>query len=61
VDAVKAYSEAIKRDPTDPKAYNNRAAAYTQLTALPEALKDSDKAIELDPKFGKSESYLCGS
>jgi len=49
--SVKAYSEAIKRDPSDPRGYNNRAAAYTKLAALPEALKDADEAIKVDPKF----------
>ncbi|KAF8319256.1 uncharacterized protein EI90DRAFT_2683837 [Cantharellus anzutake] len=51
-ESVKSYTEAIKRDPEDPKAYNNRAAAYTKLAALPEALKDAEKAIEIDPAFG---------
>ncbi len=41
------------RDPSDARGYNNRAAAYSKLAALPEALKDSDKAIEIDPTFGK--------
>jgi len=52
--AVKAYSEAIKRDPKDARGYNNRATAYTKLVALPEALKDAETAIELDPKFVKA-------
>jgi len=52
---VKSYTEGIKRDPKDPKGYNNRAAAYTKLAAFPEALKDSEKAIEVDPTFG---SYI---
>jgi len=51
--SVKAYTESIKRDPADPRGYNNRAAAYTKLVALPDALKDADKAIEVDPKFVK--------
>jgi len=52
--AVKAYTEAINRAPDDPRGYNNRANAYTKLVALPEALKDAEKAIEVDPKFIKA-------
>ncbi|SNX85602.1 probable STI1 - Hsp90 cochaperone [Melanopsichium pennsylvanicum] len=51
--AVAAFSEAIKRDPFDPRGYTNRASAYTKLAALPEALKDSEEAIKIDPKFVK--------
>lgn len=60
--AVKSYTESIKRDPNDPKAYNNRAAAYTKLVALPEALKDADEAIRVDPTFGTALMSLtcCG-
>lgn len=52
--AVKSYTESIKRDPSDARGYNNRAAAYTKLVAFPEALKDVNKAIEVDPKFVKA-------
>lgn len=52
VGAVKDYTESIKRDPSDPRGYNNRAAAYTKLVALPEALKDVNEALKIDPKFG---------
>ncbi|GAA5865033.1 hypothetical protein JCM3774_003945 [Rhodotorula dairenensis] len=51
--SVTHYAEAIKRNPSDPKGYSNRAAALTKLMALPEALKDADKAIEVDPTFVK--------
>jgi len=52
--AVKAYTESIKRNPDDARGYNNRANAYTKLAALPEALKDADQAIKVDPKFIKA-------
>lgn len=52
--SVQAYSESIKRNPSDPRGYTNRASAYTKLAALPEALKDTEEAIKVDPKFVKA-------
>jgi len=52
-EAVQLYTEAIKRDPSDPRGYNNRALAYTKLVAFPEALKDAEEAIKVDPTFVK--------
>ena len=52
--AVKSYTESIKRDPSDARGYNNRAAAYMKLAALPEALKDVNEAIKTDPNFVKA-------
>ncbi|KAM0787259.1 hypothetical protein ACM66B_006494 [Microbotryomycetes sp. NB124-2] len=51
--SVTHYAESIKRNPSDARGYTNRAAALTKLLALPEALKDAEKAIEVDPTFVK--------
>ncbi|EHN00250.1 Sti1p [Saccharomyces cerevisiae x Saccharomyces kudriavzevii VIN7] len=49
--AVRAYTEMIKRAPEDARGYSNRAAALAKLMSFPEAIADCNKAIEKDPNF----------
>jgi tetratricopeptide (TPR) repeat protein len=45
---IAKYTEAIKADPKNAKAYANRAAAYMSLNQYEQAIEDSSKAIGLD-------------
>lgn len=56
--AIESYTEAISLDGTNAVYYSNRAAAYSSLGEHDKAIEDSEKALEIDPKFVKAFSRL---
>ena len=47
--AIADFDEAIKLDPNDATAYNNRGSAKEKLGDYASASADFDQAIKLDP------------
>jgi stress-induced-phosphoprotein 1 len=58
VEAMRKYSEAIKRNPSDPETshiyYSNRGNCYIRMNEMNLAIEDFDKCIELNPKYPKA-------
>jgi len=54
--ALKHYTEAIKRNPDDPKLHSNRAACFAKLMEFRSALDDCEKCVKIEPTF--IEGYL---
>ncbi|KAG2501822.1 hypothetical protein HYH03_000321 [Edaphochlamys debaryana] len=64
--AIRHYSSAIDLQSTVPLLYTKRAAAYISLRSLSQALRDLNKAVELDAGFvqgyihrGKLQRQMC--
>ncbi|KAK6913978.1 Tetratricopeptide repeat 1, partial [Dillenia turbinata] len=51
--AAALYTQAIKKDPSNPTLYSNRAAAFLNLVKLNKALADAETTISLDPQWEK--------
>ena len=51
--AIQDYSKAIKLNPEDAAAYNNRGLAYADRGEFDAALEDYDKALELKPDYAE--------
>ncbi|BGP33501.1 Small glutamine-rich tetratricopeptide repeat-containing protein 2 [Rhodotorula toruloides] len=56
--AIEAYSEAIKKDASNPVYWSNRAAAYSQVQDHKSAVSDAREALKIDPSFSKAYSRL---
>jgi stress-induced-phosphoprotein 1 len=52
--AIKEFDEGLRRDPTNVAIYSNRSFAYIKLMEPAQAIKDANKALELDPSFVKA-------
>ncbi|KAG6435582.1 hypothetical protein SASPL_100456 [Salvia splendens] len=51
--AAALYTQAIKKDPSNPTLYSNRAAAFLHLVKLNKALVDAEMTISLKPDWEK--------
>lgn len=51
---MRHYEEAIRRNPSEPKFYNNKATCLLKLMDFNAALKAAEKALEVDPNFHKA-------
>jgi tetratricopeptide (TPR) repeat protein len=49
--AIIEFDNAIKINPNDPKAYNNKGSALSEIARQEEAIQEFDKAIERDPNY----------
>jgi len=52
-EAIDCYTKAISFDPQNHVLYSNRSAAYVKANDGENALKDADKTVEINPKWGR--------
>jgi Flp pilus assembly protein TadD len=57
--AIKDYTEAIRLDPKDANAYNNRGIVWTSKGEFGNAIKDYTEAIRLDPQYASAHNGLA--
>ena len=57
-EAIAKYGEAIRKNPSNPVYYSNRAAAHSQAGDHQKAIDDAEQAKSLDPNFTKAYSRL---
>jgi Flp pilus assembly protein TadD len=57
-EAVAALSEAVRRTPKAPTAWNARGYAYLRLRRFKEAIADFEKALALDPSYANARHNL---
>jgi len=60
-EAIKHYTEALRRNPSDERIYSNRAACYTKLLEFRLAIKDCDACLKLNPDFVKGYLRKAGA
>jgi tetratricopeptide (TPR) repeat protein len=59
--AIADENEALKLDPRDPYAYNNRGVALQAGGDLEGALADFDLAMRINPQFSEAERNRAGA
>ena len=52
--ALEEYEEASKRNPGDPKIYNNRASCFIKILNYQQSLLEVEKALKIEPNFIKA-------
>ena len=58
-DALRLYDRAIKMCPENPTCRSNRAAALIGLGRLPEAVRECEEAVRLDPAYSRAHHRLA--